>query len=106
MPEQSFDSSLEQMLAYDSPPEDARQFVSGVMHEVRREHRARRWILLVFGVIGALFGAAGAVMLSDSISWIFAEALPATRVMQLALFTAGAMAFYTWIMNDDLPIDS
>lgn len=104
MPEQSLDESLEQILAYDTP-DDGNLFVSGVMREVRRENRARRWILLLFGAIGALFGVAGAVMLSDSIGWLFTEAVPVTRVMQAALFTAAAMAFYTWFMNDDLPID-
>ena len=103
MPEDTFDRSLEQMLGYPEPDaDDSELFVAGVMQQVRKERSTRRVILIVFGVIGALFGVAGATMLSDSISRLFTESLTGEAAMQGVLFVAAAVAFYTWFMNDDL----
>jgi hypothetical protein len=84
---------------------EASEFADGVMRAVGRERRTRRLILFAFGLVGALFGLAGAFMLSDSIVRLFTETLTGDRVMQLVLFTIAAMAFYTWFMNDDLTLD-
>lgn len=109
MPETEFDRSLEQLLAYpqadpDSTAGDDDRFVVSVMQKVGRERRLRQVILLVFGVIGALFGAFGAMLLSDSISRLFTEVLPGTLIMQAALFISGIAALYVWFMGDDLPL--
>jgi len=65
-------------------------------------------ILWVFGLVGAAFGLAGAVMLSGSISrlFTFTVELPAMETMQVTLFIVGAAAFYLWFMNDDFSLDS
>lgn len=105
MAEDKLETSLENILAYESTPEDSARFVDGVMQEIRGEIRMRRLILALFGVIGALFGVIGAVMLSESIHQLFADALPGTRIMQIVLFVAAALSFYTWVMNDDLALE-
>lgn len=101
------DQALEELLAYPGP--DATNddlFVVDVMHQVRKEQRTRKVILFLFGGIGALFGLAGAMMLSGGISRIFTETLSVTTLTQLPLFAAGAIAFYIWFMNDDLALNS
>lgn len=109
MPETEYDRSLEQLLAYpqsdpDSATGDDDRFVVNVMQKIGRERRMRQLILLVFGVIGALFGAFGALLLSDNISRLFTEVLSGTLIMQVALFISGIAAIYVWFMGDDLPL--
>jgi hypothetical protein len=100
------DQCLEQLLAYDDALEPANDlFVTDVMRGLRRERRLRRAILLGCGGVGALFGVAGAVMLSVPIGRLFTDALPAFGLAQAALFTVGGLAFYAWFMNDDLALE-
>lgn len=105
MPDSHIDRELETLLHYREPAEED-HFVLDVMKDVQRARRTRRVILWVFGGIGALFGLAGAVMLSDAITELFTFdlALPATETMQVVLFVVGAAAFYNWFMNDDWSI--
>ena len=107
MPETSFDQELAQLLQYDDT-ETSETFVVEVMQSIRREQRTRKVILWVFGLIGALFGLAGAMMLSDNITslFTFTVAMPAEETMQVVLFIVAATAFYTWFMNDDLSLDN
>ena len=74
------------------------------IHVLRLERRQRRLILWLFGGIGALFGIAGAAMLSKSIGILFTDLLSMESLMQLPLFAVAAAAFYIWVMNDDLAI--
>jgi len=103
----SIDRELEQLLAYNEAPQPE-AFVLDVMRSVKREQRIRKLILWVFGLVGAVFGLAGAVMLSGSISrlFTFTVELPAMETMQVTLFIVGAAAFYLWFMNDDFSLDS
>ena len=106
MPESASDKQLEGLLAYqdgEQPAEDL--FVVDVMRGVRRQRLTRRLILFAFGLVGALFGLLGAVMLSDTISGLFTETIPAMRAMQVALLVSGAAAFYVWVMGDDLALE-
>jgi hypothetical protein len=107
VPDSSFDRELEALLEYSESPQ-AGAFVVDVMRGVRSERRTRRLILWVFGLVGALFGLAGAVMLSGSIERLFTFTLnmPAMETMQATLFIVGAAAFYLWIMNDDFSLGS
>lgn len=97
------DLKLGELLQYgESPEPDA--FVLDVMRGVRREQRIRRLILWIFGLAGALFGVAGALMLSDRITWLFTQTLSATGIMQGVLVIVAVVCFYTWFMNDDLSL--
>ena len=104
MPESPIDETLQRILAYPEMRDGsaADGFVVDVMASVRREQRRRRMILGAFGLVGALFGLAGATMLADGIGLVFEELLSSTVLMQGALFAVGAAAFYLWFMNDDL----
>ena len=107
MPDSTFDRELEALLEYsDSPQPEA--FTMDVMRGVKREQLTRKLILWAFGLVGALFGLAGAVMLSGSITrlFTFTIAIPATETMQVVLFIVATAAFYIWFMNDDLPLDN
>ncbi len=107
MPDSSFDRELEALLEYSESPQPE-AFTMDVMRSVKRERYSRKLILWAFGLVGALFGLAGAVMLSDSITRLFTFTLnmPATETMQVVLFVVAAAAFYIWFMNDDLPLDN
>ena len=98
------DEKLEALLAYPATDSSEDLFVVDVMRRVRAERRRRRLILWLFGGIGALFGIAGAAMLSKSISILFTDLLSMESLMQLPLFAVAAAAFYIWVMNDDLAI--
>ena len=106
MPDSSFDRELEALLEYSASPQPE-AFTMDVMRGVKREQLTRKLILWAFGLVGALFGLAGAVMLSGSITrlFTFTIAMPATETMQVVLFIVAAAAFYTWFMNDDLPLN-
>jgi uncharacterized membrane protein YsdA (DUF1294 family) len=107
VPDSSFDRKLENLLEYSESPQPE-AFTMDVMRSVQRERRTRKVILWAFGLVGALFGLAGAVMLSGSITRLFSftVTMPATETMQVVLFIVAAAAFYTWFMNDDLPLDN
>jgi len=95
------DKMLEELLTYPSTDNSEDLFVVDVMRKVQKDRLRRRLILWAFGGIGALFGMAGAVMLSGAIGQLFTGVLSSTLLMQLPLFAVGAAAFYSWIMNDD-----
>jgi len=101
----TFDRELEQLLQYSETPQPE-AFVMDVMRGVRREQRTRKIILWAFGLIGALFGLSGALMLAGPVSGLFtfSLALPAMETMQVTLFIVGAAAFYLWFMNDDFSL--
>jgi hypothetical protein len=101
----SFNTKLEQLLKYGDPPQ-SEVFVLNVMRSVQREQGTRRVILWVFGLIGALFGLSGAMMLSTPVSQALTSALsfPMMETMQVSLFVTAAAALYVWFMNDDFTL--
>jgi len=103
----SIDQKLEQLLSYNEalPPE---AFVLDVMRGVRRKQLTRTVILWVFGLIGALFGLSGAIMLSGPVGRLLPLDLgiPVMGLMQVTLLIAGTAAFYLWFMNDDFHLGS
>ena len=104
MPDSSTDRELDRLLGFNENPEHD-GFVLEVMHRVQHERRKRRIILACFGSIGAAFGLAGAVLLSDPIARIF-SGLPPTATMQAVLIGVAAVAFYGWFMNEDISIST
>jgi len=103
----SFDRKLEQLLEYSEAPQ-AEAFTMDVMRSVHREQRTRKIILWVFGLVGALFGLSGALMLTGPVGELltFNLAMPVMKTMQVTLFIVGATAFYLWFMNDDFSLAS
>lgn len=87
---------LDELLKYhDTPPRD--DFALRVMHAVRRRQRLRRVILWGSGVVGAGFGIAGTLMLSDAVGSLFRD--EQGLVISLGLvFAAGALA---WLLQDE-----
>ena len=79
------------------------EFVLQVMHRLQHERRRRRIILYVFGLIGAAFGLAGAVLLSGPLKTVLAN-LPPMGTVQATLFAVAAVAFYAWFMNEDVDL--
>lgn len=104
MPELDTKTDLAQMLRYEEPSQ-ADAFVMNVMQGVQRAQQIRQLVLVMFGLIGAVFGVLGAFMLSDSITRIFSD-LPAMGTMQVVLAITAVGAFYTWFMNDELGLAS
>ena len=102
MPDQKSDAMLDSLLEYNEDlPADA--FVLDVMQRVRRERRRRRLILMVFGLIGAAFGLAGALLLSEPLTRTF-TGMPPIGTTQVVLFVVAAVAFYAWFMNEDVDL--
>ena len=104
MPDPIADRHLDELLAFnEAVPDD--EFVLQVMQRLRKEQRRRRLILTVCGLVGAAFGAVGAMLLSQPIARIFTD-LPPTATMQAVLVGVAAMAFYAWMMNEDVRLDT
>lgn len=104
MPDPNPDRALDRLLGFhETLPSD--EFVLEVMRRVQREQRSRKLILLIFGLVGAAFGAAGALLLSDPIARFFTS-LPLTGTMQAVLIAVAAVAFYGWFMNEDISLDT
>ena len=104
MPESIPDHELDRLLGFhETLAPDA--FVLDVMHRVQREQRSRRLILMLFGLVGAAFGVAGALLLSEPITRLF-TGLPSTGTMQAVLIAVSAVAFYGWVMNEDISLST
>ena len=88
---------LEDLLEYHQKPEDS-AFVVDVMANVQREKRIRRLILTATGVIGAAFGAIGAIMLSGPI----AQALGGAQLIPVSVAVLGGTAFIAWLFQDEV----
>jgi len=107
MPEARFedhaeDQALSALLVYPEAPPDE-DFTLRVMQRVMRERRRRRAILGFAGTVGAAFGLAGAWLLSEPIQALF-SGLPLTGTMQAVLALTAAVAFYGWVMNEDVSL--
>lgn len=91
----------ELLLKYsESPPDKA--FVADVMQSVRRKHRTRKMILFISGIVGALFGLSGAVMLSDKMTQFFTFSAAAISSPPVSLAVLGVVLFLGWLLNDEM----
>jgi hypothetical protein len=87
---------LDELLQYHEPPL-ADDFTDRVLRAARRRQRLRRLILWGSGAVGAVFGAAGMLLLSDPLAALMQgdRALPVSLGVVLA---AGALA---WLLQDE-----
>lgn len=104
MPDPTDNRRLDELLGFsEAVPND--EFVLRVMQRLRKEQRRRRLILTVCGLVGAAFGAVGAMLLSQPLARILID-LPPTGTMQAVLIGVAAIAFYGWMMNEDIRLDT
>jgi len=76
-------------------------FVENVMQGVRRERRIRRLVLVLSGLVGAAFGIAGAVILSDSITRLVLQVFEQAGAGVAGLALMLVLAFLAWLLNDE-----
>ena len=88
---------LDKILEYHEVPEDD-DFVAGVIKRVQHQQRMRRLILATTGLIGASFGAAGMLMISDGISRLITD----TNVLPASVAVVGLAAFMAWLFQDEV----
>jgi len=88
---------LDKILEYHETPQDD-NFVTGVVKSVQRQQRMRRLILSVSGVVGASFGAAGMLMISDSVNRLITDA----NVLPVSVALVGLVAFMAWLFQDEV----
>ena len=88
---------LDEMLKYHETPQDD-NFVTGVLEGVQRQQRMRRLILSVTGVVGASFGAAGMLMISDSVNRLITDA----NVLPVSVALVGLVVFMAWLFQDEV----
>ena len=105
MPSLEPEQQIETLLQYTDGP-SATEFPATVMQTIKREQRTRKAILLISGAIGALFGLAGAVALSDSISSFFTLSLSPTSSLPVSLSILAVLLFLGWLLNDEINLNS
>jgi hypothetical protein len=87
---------LDEILEYHETPQDDK-FVTGVIKGVQRQQRMRRLILAATGLVGASFGAAGVLMISDSVNRLITDA----NVLPVSGALVGLAVFLTWLFQDE-----
>ena len=88
---------LDEILEFHETPQDD-NFVAGVMKRVRHQQRMRRLILTATGMVGAVFGATGVMMISDSVSRLVTDA----NVLPASVALVGLAAFMAWLFQDEV----
>jgi len=91
---------LDELLEYHQTPSDD-TFVVDVIHQIKRQQKTRQLILLGSGVIGGLFGVAGAAMLSGPIAKLVAHSSVGDAALPLGLAVMSAVAFVVWLLQDE-----
>ena len=88
---------LDEMLKYhETPPDD--DFVTGVIKGVQRQQRMRRLILTVTGLVGASFGVAGVMIISDSVNRLITD----VNMLPVSVALVGLVAFIAWLFQDEV----
>lgn len=91
---------LDDLLQYRSLPEPA-GFVDDVMHAVARQQQMRRRILLLCGIIGAVFGALGAWLLADSLVRISTGLFEANTALASGTMAVLLLAALAWLLHEE-----
>jgi len=95
------ETMFDNLLAYHESPEEG-DFTAQVMRGVRRQQRLRRLILWGFGAVGAVFGAAGFVLLSEPLGQLFGGG----RHLEVSLAVMAAVALLGWLLHEETGLGS
>ncbi len=88
---------LDQLLEYHQTPEPD-DFVAEVMRGIKRQQRTRKLILAGSGLVGAAFGVAGMLLLSDTISGLF-SAVGGVPISVATMLTLGLLG---WLLHEEV----
>ncbi len=91
---------LDQLLKYHETPEP-KEFTARVMMGIERQQRMRRLILASTGVVGAAFGVAGVMLLSDTITAFFTQVATGSNVVPMGITAFLVLGFLGWLFHDD-----
>lgn len=91
---------LDDLLQYHEIPE-ADDFVAGVMQGVHRQQRTRRLILAATGFLGAVFGVAGAILLSDGIGQLISQAMTGKDAIYTGFAVLASVGVMAWLLHDE-----
>ena len=91
---------LDDLLQYHSQPEPA-DFVARVMQGVERQQKLRNRILWLCGLVGALFGVTGAILLADTVSHFAALLFDANSAVATGSAVIALLAFLAWLLQDE-----
>ena len=92
---------LDDLLKYSEEPlndDFTRQVMQRVQQQAARQQKQRKLILLGTGVVGAAFGAAGAVMLSEPIGQFFSQ----LGAFEASVAVMSVVAFLTWLLHEEV----
>ena len=87
---------LDELLEYHETPTND-DFAEQVMKRVRRQQRLRRAILWGTGLVGAAFGAAGVMILSEPLSRVFES----YGVLPVCVGVVSVAGFMAWLFQDE-----
>jgi len=91
---------LDDLLQYHELPE-ADGFVATVIQGVQRQQRTRRLILAGTGLLGAVFGVAGAVLLSDDIAQLVIQVMTGKDAIYTGLSILMSVGVMGWLLHDE-----
>ncbi len=87
---------LDDLLKYHDNPEPE-GFTNRVMKRVKRQQRLRRLILWSTGLVGAAFGAAGVLLLSEPLERVFSD----VGVLPVSVGAVLIVGFMAWLLQDE-----
>jgi len=91
---------LDELLQYHQTPEPD-TFVIDVMKGVERQQKTRKLILAGSSLIGAVFGVAGAMMLSDPIARLISQLTTGESALPMGMAAMSVVAFLAWLLQDE-----
>ena len=90
---------LDELLEYQHTPQPD-TFVADVMKAVERQQQIRKLILTGSGLVGGIFGIAGAMMLSDPIARLVSQFATGESALPMGLAAMSVVAFLAWLLQD------
>jgi len=91
---------LDNLLAYQQQPE-AGEFVTAVMQRVQRQQRLRQVILVISGLVGAVFGVVGAMLLAGPMAPWISQLLTGDQAATNGGALLALLALFAWMLHED-----